>query len=165
MSKKKTGRRVIAQAQVTAPREKFTLPLKRMKSRCSLGWLATEKQWAKVQLFRGCCVCQRVGAVGHLGSVGMGRHKRRRSGRTPLLNLWPGANGLPIAAKASEISWPHHCSPGDSSMHNTFFSLVFQSLLSIPKCCLQVNSCRLQGSKDAPNFSWSESLSEPLAIK
>lgn len=62
----------MAQAQVTAPREKFTLPLKRMKSRCSLGWLATEKQWAKVQPCGVCHVCQGVGAVGHLGSVGMG---------------------------------------------------------------------------------------------
>lgn len=40
--KKESRRRVIA--QVIAPREKFTLPLNRMKSRCSLGWLVIEKQ-------------------------------------------------------------------------------------------------------------------------
>lgn len=72
MSEKQTGRRVTALVQVTAPREKFTLPPKRMKSRCSLGWLATEKQWAKVQLCRGCRVCQEVGAVERSGSLGMG---------------------------------------------------------------------------------------------
>lgn len=73
----------------------------------SLGWLATEKPWAKVQLFRVCCVCQGVGAVGHSGSVGMGGPERRRNGRSLLLNLWPGASGVPTAAKASEHSWPH----------------------------------------------------------
>lgn len=39
---KENRKRVIP--QVIAPRENFTLLLNRMKSRCSLGWLVTEKQ-------------------------------------------------------------------------------------------------------------------------
>lgn len=40
------------------PKGKIHTSLKRMKSRCSLGWLATEKRWAEVQLCQACCVCQ-----------------------------------------------------------------------------------------------------------
>lgn len=149
----------MAQAQVTAPREKFTLPPKRMKSRCSLGWLATEKQWAKVQLCRGCRVCQEVGAVERSGSLGLGYTTGEEVAGSPYQACGLRPMGYPQLP--SLLSSLGLITLLEKKAAHRALSFHFQSLLRIPEGCLQVNSSRAvreQGCTEHALFLVPESL-------